>query len=486
LQLQSTNQSNQTNKNEKQNNNEKNNKKSNNKPTKTQQRSILKTSTTANSPTFLSHIDVRAPMIEALPKDRETELREVIDCTLEVIRSTGTNILLVPKMDPDGKAISHISAKKSGNGPNGRGVTWKKNTVLPNLKAYTNDWITKPSTWDTATIQISIKTSKPIDEVYFESAIPLLNKGIEIFPRRLPLRKMENLPIGGILPGFTSLDHRALCFAVLVKHDLYLSFETVKIVEGKFIPCGVRDAECNGFLIVVADDEVNKGIRVMKEEWPAFRKKDDYMLGIPIHAYPFDHTRNFHRHVTEKFPNIPLCMLADYQHSLNKVEDGGGSIRTKFIAGVRSLYIPIIDGDGNTWTLRDFLTECTHSDTGKPLISSVCPIATPGNKKSVFTLFTTYRSGNKERTKTLANAAAQFIDENLAIEIWKKFGYDEATKVLAPAICQRIALRTSVDATDIPTLLCLFSELPEVESDHAESEEEDNLSRVSAYDNASV
>jgi len=83
-------------------------------------------------------------------------------------------------------------------------------------------------------------------------------------------------------------------------------------------------------------------------------------------------------------------------------------------------------------------------------------------------------------------AAEKFVDEQLAIAVLNKFGYDEAAKVLAPAICQRIALRSSVNATDVPALSSLFSELPEVDSDHATTDDEDDASRLSAYENASV
>ena len=170
--------------------------------------------------------------------------------------------------------------------------------------------------------------------------------------------------------------------------------------------------------------------------------------------------------MTAKFPNIPLCMLADYQHSMAKTSEGGGSIRSKLIANVDSLITPITDLDGKVWTLREFITAQEEPQSGRPYVASVCPIPTQGNKKSVFTLFTTYRSGNKERTKQIAEKATKFVDEQLAALVWRKFGMNETEKVLAPAICQRIALRNSVDLTDIPALSTLFSEAPENESDN--------------------
>jgi len=152
----------------------------------TQPASILRRSgaTSIQTPMFLSHVDLRATMVGITEKDRETELRETIDDFLDTVRSNDTTILLVPKMNPDGKAVRQISAKKYAKGKNDRGVRWNQSNSLPNIKQYTNDWVTKPSTWDTATIQISIKTSKKIDKVYYESAIPLLNRGIEMYPRR--------------------------------------------------------------------------------------------------------------------------------------------------------------------------------------------------------------------------------------------------------------------------------------------------------------
>jgi len=440
----------------------------------------------SNSPMFLSHIDIRATMVGLNEQERTTELREIIDDTLDTIRANDTTTFLVPKNNADGKAIKQISAKSLGKNKNSRGVSFRQSNALPNIKVYANDWVTKPSKWDTATIQISIKTSKPIDKVYYESAIPLLNRGIEIFPRRRNLRKIDNLPIGGILSSFNSLDHRALSFALLAKYNTYMSFETVKIVDGAFVSCGVKDTECNGFLIVVSDDDVTKGLDIMKSEWPAFQKKDHYLLGINLHAYPFDHTGKFHKHVMSKFPNIPLCMLADYQHSMVKTSDGGGSIRSKLIASVDSLTAPMIDLDQKRWTLREFIISQVDPVSGRPYIASVCPIPTQGNKKSVFTLFTTYRSGNKERTRQIAERATKFVDEKLAIEIWRKFGMVETEKVLAPAICQRIALRSSVDLTDIPALSTLFSEAPENDSDNEAPDEEDNATLASAYDNVTI
>ena len=366
-----------------------NTRKNNPKAKRTTPPSILRTKDTpSQTPMYLSHIDIRATMMESTEKDRLVELRELIDDAVETIRSTGTTTLIVPKMNPDGKAVRQVSSKKYDNA--NRGVTWRQTVTLPNIKHYTNDWVAKPSTWDTMTIQLSIKTSKPINVVYNETAIPLLTKGLEMFTRRRNIKKVDNVPIGGLLSSFNSLDHRALSFAIAAKHDLYMSFETVKIVNGNFTSCGVRDTECNGFLICVADDDVNKGLRVMKEEWPAFAKKDKYILGISLHAYPFDHTRKFHKNVITKFPNIPLCMLSDYQHSMIKAEDGGGSIKQKFIRSVDSLTIPITTRvDEITMTLREFITGQIEPYSRRPYIASVCPIPTQGNKKSVFTLFTT-------------------------------------------------------------------------------------------------
>ena len=466
--------------------NEDNSKTNKNKTKRNTPQSILRTKDTpSQTPMYLSHIDIRATMMEATEKDRLIELRELIDDAVETIRSTGTTTLIVPKMNPDGKAVRQVSSKKFDN--TNRGVTWRQTVTLPNIKHYTNDWVAKPSKWDTTTIQLSIKTSKPINTVYNETAIPLLTKGLEIFTRRRSIKKVDNVPIGGLLSSFNSLDHRALSFAIVAKHNLYMSFETVKIVNGNFSSCGVRDTECNGFIVCVADDDVNKGLSVMKKEWPAFAKKDKYMLGICLHAYPFDHTRKFHKNVITKFPNIPLCMLSDYQHSMIKAEDGGGSIKQKFIRSVESLTIPITTRvDEITTTLREFITCQREPYSKRPYIASVCPIQTQGKKKSVFTLFTTYRSGCKTRTKDIATSAIKYVDEKLAADVWNTFGRDEATKVLAPAICQRLALRNSVSAADVPALSSLFSEVPETSDNEDDDDAGDDATLASAYDNVTL
>ena len=149
--------------------------------------------------------------------ERVTELCEIIDDTLNIIQSTGTIVMLVPKLNPNGKAVRQISSKKYTNGEANHGVTWRQSSTLLDIKVYTNDWVTRPSKWDTSTIQVSIMTSKQIDHVYYNTAIPLLSKGIELFPWRRHVKKVDNLPIGGILLSFNSLDHRALSFTVLVK-----------------------------------------------------------------------------------------------------------------------------------------------------------------------------------------------------------------------------------------------------------------------------
>ena len=78
------------------------------------------------------------------------------------------------------------------------------------------------------------------------------------------------------------------------------------------------------------------------------------------------------------------------------------------------------------------------------------------------------------------------MDEKLAADVWNVFGRDEATKVLAPAICQRLALRNSVSAADVPALSSLFSEIPETSDNDEEEDDGDDVTLASAYDNVTL
>jgi len=153
----------------------------------------------------------------------------------------------------------------------------------------------------------------------------------------------------------------------------------------------------------------------------------------------------------------------------------------KMIALVDSLSKLIVDDNGEVTCLRKFITGINEPKNGRPYITSVCPIPTPGNAASVYTLFTTYQSGVRAKTLDIAKAAKKFVHKELAAMVWKAFLKDQAQSVLAPTICQRLELMHTFTAMDTSTLSPIFNfEIPENNNEN----DEDDATILSAYQNS--
>ena len=142
---------------------------------------------------------------------------------------------------------------------------------------------------------------------------------------------------------------------------------------------------------------------------------------------------------------VAQCAASDMYHSKVKVTDGGGEIVTKILRNVDSFEREIQLPNETITTLRDFVYGKKDKKTGKHLIMSMKPSPTSGNKNSIRTEFTAYRSKDHEETKYLANEAQKYILTELAQDVWNTFGKDTAQQILAASICQLLAMDNIVN-----------------------------------------
>ena len=102
------------------------------------------------------------------------------------------------------------------------------------------------------------------------------------------------------LPSFSSLDTKALSFFFFEKYGKYITFELVKLEDGKWVQCGFKDRECCGYVIVARGDDIAEVIKAVKEEWPfSGRRKDKYAKGFKMAAFPLDCNLNIHSRAME-------------------------------------------------------------------------------------------------------------------------------------------------------------------------------------------
>ena len=201
---------------------------------------------------------------------------------------------------------------------------------------------------------------------------------MELQPVKLSMKKSQNVPIGLVLPGFTSMDHRSLCLQVLQKYKVQIHFELVRMEGKKFVQSKFNDPECIGHALVVEGRNIIKGIEIADAEWPFVGRRLKYMEGIKMAIFPLNEKLELHkkpmRKAKERNMDVVMCMHADYQHSRTKVEDGGGAVYHKFARGVGSCAQTITKKDGTKTTLRELVMEFKDPKTGKQRVAGMCPM----------------------------------------------------------------------------------------------------------------
>ena len=423
--------------------------------------------------------ECRFELISVSEEDRVSELREKYNTVMRILRKGGTQAYYLPLNDAEGKRVSHLSSQK------GR-VTFARDddSALPNLAAYGSEWLAKKP-WMTVTATFHITCSVGILQLYMSKAKGLLKKFITMNPRRVNMRYECNVPVAVVLPSFASIDAKGLSFYFHEKHNLYITFELVKVVDGKWVQCGFKDDLCLRFAIIARGDNISETIKHIKAEWPfSGRRMDSYPLGFKMAAFPLDHNLNIHQMARDlaakEKKDILLSMHADYQHSRMKVIAGGGAIYMKFLASVESCSLPITTLAGKTTNLREIITSFIDAPTGKPMIANVSPMPSQEDAGSVYTNFTTHRAANDAVTEGIAKRAEEFVRHKMANAIWEILSPQEAKKVLAASICGMLAMATSV------TLEVVAEDMPIFPMEGVDAPELDDNSVRSEYANASV
>ena len=410
--------------------------------------------------------NLRIQIAGSTPEERTEEIQNLVDETMDLCRKNEIQILLLPRNDPNGIPIKQMGRVTK---------TRFEDTKPTNFAKYINPWVLRQnSEWTFTSLQLHVKCSVHANELYYKMATRLYKKEIEITPRRMSLRNINALPLAGMLPAVNTLDTKALSFEMLTKYGVYISFETAKIKNGKWMNCNARDEECAGYIITIDDDEVIKCLHAIKAEWPPFKIKKKYMLDVELHVFPMDDQGNFHKIALEKYPNLSYLMNLDFQHSIYSVESGGGRIQDKLISCIDSLHHPIVDKKGNHTTLRRFITQQKDPELDRPYITNVAPTPTPGNAASILTTFTTYRASNEKKTKEIARKAQDFV-KKLPELIWKNFDEETVVRILAPSKCQKLSLKTALSKIDVPEMEPIYhAVVPETEeADTGEEELED-------------
>ena len=218
-------------------------------------------------------------------------------------------------------------------------------------------------------------------------------------------------------------------------------------------------------MIVAKDDDIADVIRAIKTEWPFSGRRESYAVGFKMAAFPLDHNLRIHPRAVEmakkENKNIVMSMHADYQHSRVKVSEGGGAVYKKFMASVGSCSLPIITKDGKKTNLREMVTSFLDP-SGKPRIANMSPMPASEDAGSVYTNFTSHRASSAKLTREIARCTEQFIQHEMAAEIWNLLPEEEAKKVLASSICGRLAMAESVTLEDVAESKPLF-DIAEVE-----------------------
>ena len=133
--------------------------------------------------------------------------------------------------------------------------------------------------------------------------------------------------------------------------------------------------------------------------------------------------------------------------------------------------------DGTITNLRKIVTSF-RDPSGKPRIANMAPMPSAEDAGSIYTNFTTHRTSKGLLTTEIALRSEAFIRNEMAGEIWKMLPAEEARKVLAPAICGKLAMSESVTLEDVAADKPIF-EMEVVE-------EEENLEDNSVHSEYAV
>ena len=190
-----------------------------------------------SSESFTFFFDMKIEMIAVTKKKREQELRERYDEAMEMLSRNEVELMLLPLNNAEGKPVKNMASKKGK-------VTFEGDEEpLPNLRAYTSEWVTKPSEWIKTTVNFHVRCSITPYDLFIKTAKGLMMKNMEMHPKRYNLDREENVPIAVVLPSFVSIDTRAISLKTLQDKGLYIHFELVKLEGNKWKRCGFKDPE---------------------------------------------------------------------------------------------------------------------------------------------------------------------------------------------------------------------------------------------------
>ena len=111
----------------------------------------------------------------------------------------------LPLKDANGKEEQYLANSK-------KGVTFADRThELPNFLAYGSAWLAKKN-WMTVTATFHIRCSMNLYEMYVSKTKEMMQKGIEMIPKKINMKYEGNIPVAAVLPSFSSLDTKSLSF----------------------------------------------------------------------------------------------------------------------------------------------------------------------------------------------------------------------------------------------------------------------------------
>ena len=451
------------------------------KPTKKKRYTVQEALDNAPKP-YKFFFDVRTPMASYGKEDRISEITEKLDEIAKVLSSGGAMFQFMPHKNMKLPKIARFKQDQKASF-----FSAKQNRTKPkNVHGYINNWAYTMD-HERTTLQIHAESSRPLSELFGLHYTKLLNMDFEMSPKKLSMKKTNNttVPVAIITPGYASLDITNLVLAVHEKYDTNIWFVPAYHESSEWQQSGYKEKQ-EAVLCICEDNDVTKAIEIAQTEWPLAPKGSaaEYMHGIKIKAIILNDHNEIPQMLKKTAPKIEKNLRDDYNHSKFTVAEGGGKITYKLIRDIASFTTPITNKQGNTTTLRQHVLKKIEIKTGKQMIRSMCPSPTTGNKNSMFTLFTTYRSKDKEASKYIGEMAIQYIKTELAREIWETFGKEEASKVLAPAIVGNLARRNVITEKQLENII-LF-DIDEEDSISDIGEKGDQMSVSSAWEGNSV
>ena len=448
-------------------------------------------------------MEVKVQLIKMDPKDCEAEIRRVLDDLNTTARDEGISFSFGPK---GGKKGPYVKMMGEPERTVRFGKVDMKPEALPKLDAYTSGWACKKqaTNYTNTNLPFACKCSVNPEVFYNRLALKLLNRDIELQPKRFRLQNDNVIEVAAIAPASATLDTIAISLWFLTHHKVYVHFTPAKVNREthSWKESYFNSDEVDGMLCVCLDDDLATIARLCKTLWPVkgqHRDLSTYPAGVKGSAFLFDGNGKIHKRYREKFSLtendgtrveghlLYKNMHEEYAHSRHSPEDNGGRITVKLIRNVDSLTTPITKLSGETTCLRTFLSSTVDPVSGKKMFPSMKPAPTKGNKKGVLTVLTTYRAGNLSVRKDIALRAKEFLTGTLINKVWAVFGETEASKVLSTNICQRLTMEQGVDLDDILGDDSEFIGMDLLmDMDDADEGQLDNMSLQSAWANSAV